>query len=299
MVITNCRPLQNMKNARQAVLVQEDRLKRQPVVLPSELLLREIFPKLPLKSLIAARGVTKQWRYLVPFASLLPARRALLDLYYFIIKSPSFLASRSHIQKHLRKFDRGCYLGLLQLLVQDSPGCSVPEEVRLWILEWPNSAAFLWTWPGLSPGRDYLPMYKSGMRRFWRRVRLKNCFSDSDGFPALSGIFMAHSGQSPALLQMIEIWEHRTVMRHADWLVVDTEPDDNGCTHFGEVYYCDGSRTNTLIASSWSDWVKLRIEQEDCRARQGWRGKGSKVACIARFNVILENFRRYLTIDKE
>ncbi|KAH7930069.1 hypothetical protein BV22DRAFT_87545 [Leucogyrophana mollusca] len=251
-----------MKNTkRQARVIQA--YTSRPVILPDEILLHEIFPRFPLQSLIAARGVTKQWRYLVPFANLLPARRALLELYYFIIKSPSFLASRSYIYKQLRKFDRPFYLSLLQLLVVDNPGCFLPEEIRLWILEWPSAAAFLWTWPGLSER----PWYRAGMRRFWRRVRVKNSFHD--GFPALSGIFVAHPEHPATELQMIELWEHPGAIRSADWLVLDLTADADGCTHFGEVFHCNGSRTDKRIALSWSEWVKFRVEQEDHRGRRG------------------------------
>jgi hypothetical protein len=85
--------------------------------LPNELLL-EFFSYLPLKGLIAARGVSRTWRNLVPLSEIPPARRALLKLYDDIIQTPDFLASRKLIMYSLSRstspFDRTAYVAALE-----------------------------------------------------------------------------------------------------------------------------------------------------------------------------------------
>ncbi|CAL1715447.1 unnamed protein product [Somion occarium] len=111
--------------------------------LPNELLL-EIYPLLPLKGLIAARGVSRRWRSLVTEADLKPARRRLLELYLEVIKCPAFLATRADIVPHLKPFDRKAYLGHI------SEAAQPPEEFEMWVNEWPARAAIGWVWPGLN-----------------------------------------------------------------------------------------------------------------------------------------------------
>jgi len=110
--------------------------------LPNELLL-ELFPLLPLKSLIAARGVCLTWRDLVPLSTLSPARRALLDLYYDVIQMPYFLASREDVISALVPFDREAHIKSLEYRLN----ITFPDEFRLWILEWPSKAVFGMAWP--------------------------------------------------------------------------------------------------------------------------------------------------------
>jgi hypothetical protein len=113
--------------------------------LPNELLL-EIFSFLPLKSLISARFVNQRWRQLVPKSDLLPARRALYALYYHVINHPNFLNTREATLSVLGpKIDREGLISLWE-------GCGVvvlPEEFKLWLLEWPEKAVFGWMWPRL------------------------------------------------------------------------------------------------------------------------------------------------------
>jgi hypothetical protein len=69
------------------------------VQFPPELLLEqsELSKFIPLKSLLAGRGVNRQWNEPIPMTDMPPAHRVLYDLYYAIIKSPSFTAGRSII----------------------------------------------------------------------------------------------------------------------------------------------------------------------------------------------------------
>ncbi|KAJ7154566.1 hypothetical protein C8R46DRAFT_1005579 [Mycena filopes] len=111
--------------------------------LPNEFLL-QIFPYLPLKALISARGVDTFWRALVLLADLDPVRRSLLDLYLRTIASPAYMRTRPWVLQNLHPFDREAYSDAL--LDQHN---YVPREFRLWILEWPEKAVVGCAWPGL------------------------------------------------------------------------------------------------------------------------------------------------------
>jgi hypothetical protein len=106
--------------------------------------LLQVFQWLPLKSLIATKGVNRQWRHLVPLADIHPARHALLNLYIDFLASPAFLSTRPTILAESRQFDREAYIVFFR-----ENDCAVPDEFLLWVLEWPNQAVIGWTWPGL------------------------------------------------------------------------------------------------------------------------------------------------------
>ncbi|TCD67490.1 hypothetical protein EIP91_012351 [Steccherinum ochraceum] len=112
--------------------------------LPPELML-SIFPSMPLKSLIHARGVSKEWRHFIDVSFIYPARRTLLEFYYQVIKSPSFLESRKHLISQLRDLDREEYIST----IESETNVPLPDEFRLWVLEWPLKAVPTWLWPGL------------------------------------------------------------------------------------------------------------------------------------------------------
>jgi len=80
--------------------------------LSNEVLL-QFFLHYPLKSLIAARGVSSLWRHLVTLAEVSPARRGLLNLYLRIIESPVFHQTRPWLLDNLRPFDREAYVNAL------------------------------------------------------------------------------------------------------------------------------------------------------------------------------------------
>ncbi|KZP07499.1 hypothetical protein FIBSPDRAFT_875427 [Athelia psychrophila] len=105
----------------------------------------EIVTWLPLKSLIAARGLDHRWRHLTSLASILRARRLLLDLYLQAIANAQVVDTIESIRPHLRPFDRPSYVALLE---HKNGGVALPEEFRVWLLEWP-SAVIGWAWPGL------------------------------------------------------------------------------------------------------------------------------------------------------
>ncbi|KAJ7619615.1 hypothetical protein FB45DRAFT_161751 [Roridomyces roridus] len=113
--------------------------------LPPELVL-ELFPHFTLKALIAAEGVCRQWKEFVVTTDVYPPRRSLLNLYQKIICDPLFrdVHTRPWLWENLRPFDRQAYLD--HIYAQHN---YIPEEFRLWILEWPNKAVIGCAWPGL------------------------------------------------------------------------------------------------------------------------------------------------------
>ncbi|KAJ7249425.1 hypothetical protein C8J57DRAFT_689658 [Mycena rebaudengoi] len=110
---------------------------------PNELFL-QILPLLCLKSLIAAHGVSQLWRHLVTTTEISAARRELLSLYHSTVHSPAFLESRSWLLASLQPFDRQSYVDTL--LDQHN---YLPDDFRLYILEWPARATVNCLWPGL------------------------------------------------------------------------------------------------------------------------------------------------------
>ena len=112
--------------------------------LPPELILH-LIPFFPLTSLIAARGVSTQWRSFAQIASLHPARKALLDLYLAAIVHPNFPSLVYELRPHVREFDRETYITDLK-----SRGCVFPDVFELWVPEWPSKAVHFWAWPGFA-----------------------------------------------------------------------------------------------------------------------------------------------------
>ncbi|KIJ35503.1 hypothetical protein M422DRAFT_212642 [Sphaerobolus stellatus SS14] len=110
---------------------------------PNELYL-ELFSYLPLKSLIASRGVCHLWRTFAVEANIPASRRAFLNLYLELVESPYFHRTRPWVLQNLKLFDREAYLFSLV-----NQGARLPDQFSLWILEWPAKAAIAGIWPGL------------------------------------------------------------------------------------------------------------------------------------------------------
>ncbi|KII86581.1 hypothetical protein PLICRDRAFT_125501 [Plicaturopsis crispa FD-325 SS-3] len=137
---------------------------------PTEMLL-EIFARIPnLKALIAARCVNRTWRRLVPLADLNPHRRALLELYTDAVNSPGFLATRRDVVRGLAPFDREEWVNVISRGVDPSappghPPITLPEEFRMWVLEWPSRAVISGHWPGLTV--EFNQEHPIAKRRAW------------------------------------------------------------------------------------------------------------------------------------
>ena len=78
-------------------------------------------------------------------ATIVPARRALFNLYMHVITLPQFLDSREEILPYLTDFDREAYVACLERYVR------IPNVFTLWLLEWPGKAAVYEIWPGFTP----------------------------------------------------------------------------------------------------------------------------------------------------
>jgi len=111
--------------------------------LPPELLLH-IFSFLELKPYIISRAVCKDWQRLLPLADIHPIRRRLFNLFLHMLEYPRFAETRSWTIKHLQLFDRQAYVNSL---LSQYP--AIPDEFRMWILEWPGRMAISCMWPGL------------------------------------------------------------------------------------------------------------------------------------------------------
>lgn len=106
---------------------------------------------MPISTLLTARAVCRLWKSLIPGSHIPPARLRLLNLYLHLIQLPVFHATRKDTLQRLQPFDRERALRLIS-----KGGIELPEEFRLWILEWPERAAFAGIWPGLG-GLKELP----------------------------------------------------------------------------------------------------------------------------------------------
>ena len=220
--------------------------------IPNEMLL-EFFHFFPLKSLISARGVNQKWRRLVPLAHLIPARRALLDLYDTVIKSPVFLSSRDVVLSNTLPFDREAYLDSLL-----REHCAIPDEFYFWLMEWPSAAAFGWTHPILNAehNRKKEPWRPFGMNCLSvESASIRECEWMSD--------FALHVNSFPAAaprykkdwvaLKAILVWAEESHFAMLTWLIIDDRPH---CSAWhGKLCVGEGEWDANPIASGWVDWL--------------------------------------------
>lgn len=112
-------------------------------VFPNEIILH-IITFLPLCSLIRARGINHAWHDLVDTAHIHPSRRKLVNLYLEAIALPSFRQSRPRYTSYLSPFSRTHIVERLEARYH-----YLPDDFRIWLLEWPERAVSIWIWPGL------------------------------------------------------------------------------------------------------------------------------------------------------
>ncbi|KDR73002.1 hypothetical protein GALMADRAFT_142699 [Galerina marginata CBS 339.88] len=120
--------------------------------IPNELILC-IFSYLDLRGLIAARGVSREWGTFVAITDIAPVRKDMLDFYDYLLTSPLFFKTRPWVLANLKHFNRQAYIAKLTRQYY-----SLPEEFRLWVLEWPARAVVACSWPGL-PRKRYTGQY--------------------------------------------------------------------------------------------------------------------------------------------
>lgn len=97
-----------------------------------------------LKTLIASQGVCQEWRQLVPLADLHHHRRRLLELFHDVISNEQFLLSQA-ANLQTSSIDRHTYI---DQLLQQYP--KVPDDFKLWILEWPSRTVIDGLWPSFT-----------------------------------------------------------------------------------------------------------------------------------------------------
>ncbi|KAJ7100022.1 hypothetical protein B0H15DRAFT_818401 [Mycena belliarum] len=250
---------------------------------PNEILL-QIFPQLTLKSLIAAHGVSKLWRHLAPIADISPPRRGLLDLYFNIIESPIFDQTRPWLLDNLTPFDREAYIDAL--LAQHD---YLPDDFRIWILEWPAKAVIGCHWPGL-PAKYFSEFRSVGLGSFVG-CNFLGCIP-----PVVHTIVFTRIGRSeeevelkvPALLA----WEDG---QGKTWIALRAKPvcshaiySLSNATYDGMAEYGDPDQFPDLdedeeedwvppepegdyafsgVCSSWTYWIKLAFEDSVNDAR--------------------------------
>ncbi|PPQ87857.1 hypothetical protein CVT25_009509 [Psilocybe cyanescens] len=185
---------------------------------PVEILLH-IFSFLELKSYIISHGVCKDWQSLLPLAMLHPIRRRLLALYYKIINTPHFQNSLSWSLDNLHPFDRQVYID--SLLAQYPV---IPEEFRVWILEWPARLVIACLWPGI-------PLTYCGTNNRRRRFGV-NWLGYKNNSPQLFAVLYKNRTPYVKFIPALLIWRSNST---TDWLIfAEDEPDI-----FGRVYVTD------------------------------------------------------------
>jgi hypothetical protein len=190
-----------------------------------------------------------------------PARRALFDLFQEIIASPVLPITTSWTLAHLKYFDRQAYLD--RILEQTS---YIPEEFRLWILEWPAKLAFGGVWPGL-PVTEQAGAGPPGPPLQYRIGRMANEAERLEGWNWLG----CHNGQVSVLFYTdpedptfdptglgpgMLVWT--TPDDDYIWLVLDSRPERRG-----KVYDL-GSAVDVAMGlgeceddEEYSGWVEL------------------------------------------
>ncbi|PPQ79120.1 hypothetical protein CVT25_002855 [Psilocybe cyanescens] len=185
--------------------------------LPNELILR-IFANLDLQGLIAARCINQRWRTLVPFAEMGDIRRLMLDFYDTLLLSPTFYNTRDWVKTSLKPFDREAYIAKL---LRQYP--SLPEDFRLWVLEWPEKAVIAGLWPGL-PRRKYTGESTDGMNVMVGTNWLS--------YPQVSVmVYIDYHNRVVEHIPGIVIWSGPEALT---WLIVDERKSMNGkIFHYG------------------------------------------------------------------
>jgi hypothetical protein len=201
--------------------------------LPLDVLL-DCFSFMELKSLIISRCVCAEWRKFVPQAPLLRERRRLLDLHYGIINTDYFLKTHDCALQHLQPFDRQAYINNF---ISQHP--ALPDNFRLWILEWPSSVVIHSMWPGL-PHR-LRPASRPGVN--WLAAPQVSALVYHIGTPDVEFI--------PGIL----IWRTSDV---ATWLILDERPH-----LFGRVISLstrgrpqDERGFSGTVVADWNNWVE-------------------------------------------
>ena len=190
------------------------------LVLPPELLLR-CFSYMSLKCLISSRCVCSDWRRLVPQSDLHPTRRRFLELYDKMLVNPLFLQSRTWTVDNLKPFDRQAYIATLNEQC-NTPEAEIPEDFRMYILEWPARMAIGCMWPGF-------PFIESRTRNIQRQYGVNYL-----GYPPqLSALVFKHQLPEACFIPGLLIWR---TPESTDWLLFDKTHDQPKSSIHGLVF---------------------------------------------------------------
>ena len=248
--------------------------------LPTELVLL-IQGHMTLSTLIAARGVSRVWRSLIPGPHIPVARRRLLELYLQFIHSPAFLATRPAILPNLQPFNR------TKLLTRLPP--HTPVDFRTWLLEWPACAVLGQIWPGLIyPDRQDSPstlhkdrgaslLYR-GDTHILNGLRLDYPapgFMETVPYSASEGRTVGPAYGCGLILDdaCVDGWQRsRVLVLSGQWGKIDLT---------GRVYQVDGvrCRVDEPFADTWVAFLRQELEREErwLREHGGFVGKGALV----------------------
>ncbi|KAF4611574.1 hypothetical protein D9613_003622 [Agrocybe pediades] len=178
--------------------------------LPTEIILH-IFSFLELKPYIISHGVCKEWKRLLPLAEMHPIRKRLLDLYRLMVGTPNFARTRSWVVENVQPFDRQAHI---DALLAQHP--LIPEEYRMWIMEWPARLALGCSWPGLPfvyyNRPDHNPLRKYGVN--WLGYRPES--------PQLSALVfeVEELGYQPRYIPALLLWKGEGC-HNVTWLIFD------------------------------------------------------------------------------
>ncbi|PPQ87852.1 hypothetical protein CVT25_009504 [Psilocybe cyanescens] len=197
-----------------------------------------MFSFLELKPYIISHGVCKEWHHLLLLAELHPIRRRLLSLYHRIINTPHFQNSLTWSLDNLQPFDRQVYID--SLLAQYPV---IPEEFRMWILEWPARLVIACTWPGIQ--------FRDGGANNCRRRFGVNWLGYNNQSPQLFAVLYKNQTPQVKFIPALLIWRESCT---TDWLVfAEDEPDI-----FGRVYV-----TNVMEGEEASNIAHGRYPDSD------------------------------------
>ncbi|KAF4611947.1 hypothetical protein D9613_003764 [Agrocybe pediades] len=196
--------------------------------LPTELILH-IFSFLELKPYIISHGVCRRWQELLPAANIHPVRRRLFKLFKQMLSCPDFVRTRTWTLNNLQDFDRQAYI---DALLSQYP--YIPEDFRLWILEWPAKMAISCVWPGLRHVYSHLTKFDQPIGVNWLSYQ-KEC-------PKLLALAYKQGTPGARFIPGHLIWKgcFETV-----WLIF--EKDDSAPGLFGSVLILDEYEEDSAV----------------------------------------------------
>lgn len=224
--------------------------------LPDELHMH-IHQHLPLRALIAARGVCKLWRSLLPGSHLPAHRRGLLELYLRAIESPAFHASRKEVLARTHAFNRDAY-------AESLPGA--PADFACWLAEWPARAVLGLLWPGVRDGRHAHaePTLVADAGHAILSMTILNRIAFGSPEPGLMQAFMFYQdveGESGVALLLDDAFVGGRQRSRILLLSGTCE----GVDMAGRIYMVDGVKCSmdSPVAMSWTEYLHQEIDREE------------------------------------